>query len=208
MGSPPEKFWIEDPCVLITNFQPFPLKEMTKAEKLNALTRLCFLVGVGLYLYSYPYWFHFLAGSVILIIVFNALGTKRENFTVTPTYQGTDLIQTTVAPVFSEEWAVYPATYDIYENAASNEVEDLTPEPLTPQTYPYGQYLTRTNQLPMDEKQIHTLNGVADARSFANDQWTRHTVAFRENMTALYKKKLERRFRHNCNDTFSPFSSY
>jgi len=75
--------------------------------------------------------------------------------------------------------------------------------------YPYGQYLTRTNLLPSDEEATHMLNGgPRQAREYVNSNFARHTIAFRENMTRLYKKKLARRFRSNNNDVFSPFQGY
>lgn len=231
-----EKFWTEDPCVLFTNIRLFPLKEMTRDEKLNAITRLALVGAAAMYFYNdtKDYWFTFLLLAIIAILLIKfcaksegfsltsdeGSATKtvigetpldeslsvREDFTLVPTYANPDMHTTTIAPLFSEEWQIYPPAYDVYVNTPP----DVTfKAPLQPQLYPYGQYLTRTNLLPSDEYATHTLNGgPRQAREYVNSSWTRHTLGFRENMTRLYKKRLARRWRQNCGDTFSPFNSY
>lgn len=206
-----EKFWVEDPSILFTNFRPFPLESMSKDEKLNALTRMSFLVSGAMYAMKFEHWFKFLSISIITIILLKYTGkkdasTEKENFTLVPTYASPDMHTTTVAPVFAEEWQIYPPVYDDYVNTPTDVKFE---EPLLPQSYPYGQYLTRTNLLPSDEYGTHMLNGgPRQAREYINSAFLRHDLGYRENMSRLYKKKLARRFRHNCNDTFSPFSSY
>lgn len=206
-----EKFWVDDPCVLFVHIKLFPLPDMTKTEKLNCLTRLIIIVSGVLYFMEYKYWFTFLTLSILTILILKYAGSgkgdSKEGFTIVPTYSNPDYHTTTVAPTFSEEWQVYPPTYDLYENQPSTTTTFA--EPLTPQSYPYGQYLTRTNLLPSDEYGTHMLNGgPRQAREYINTSFLRHEMAFREDMTRLYKKKLARRFRHNTNDTFSPYSSY
>lgn len=225
----PEKFWAEDPCILLTNIRLFPLADFTQDEKLNALTRLAIAISVGLYFMKYEFWFTFLILALLGIILVKYSGMTKdgfsqkkdtgetenkvagetplvEDFTLVPTYASPDMHVTTIAPIFSEEWQVYPPAYDILVNTPP----DVTfEEPLQPQSYPYGQYLTRTNLLPSDEYGTHMLNGgTKQARSYINGAFLRHDLAFRDNMTKLYKKRLARRFRNNCNDTFSPFNSY
>jgi hypothetical protein len=205
-----EKFWAEDPCVLVTDLRFVPTANMNRDEKLNALARLSIIICIAMYFLHYKYWFTFLvlAFLVILLLKYVKKGNEdsKEGFTLTPTYTGLELDQTTVAPTFAEEWQVYPPTYDIYENYPPSVTFQ---EPLKPQNYPYGQYLTRTNTLPSDEFAMHMLNGSPrNAREYANSAFLRNTLAFRDNMTRLYKKKLARRFRQNCTDTFSPYHSY
>jgi len=208
-----EKFFVDDPCVLFTNIRLFPLAGMTKDEKLNALTRLSIAIAAVLYFMQYEYWLTFLILSILIIVLLKyaskdaeAATATKEDFTLVPTYASPDLQTTTVAPLFAEEWQIYPPAYDLYVNTAPSVKFE---EPLMPQSYPYGQYLTRTNLLPSDEYATHMLNGgPRQAREYVNGAFLRHELGFRENMTRLYKKKLARRFRHNCNDTFSPFQSY
>ena len=201
------KFWTEDPGVLFSTFAFFPMEDMTNDEKLNALTRLAILLAAGMYYIEYEHWLTFLAVALIGIVLMKYCGQKkREGFSIVPTYPGVEFGQTTVAPTFAEEWQIPPPAYDLYENTPPNATYD---EPMHPQQYPYGQFMSRTNLLPSDEYATHTLNGgQRQARNYANSSFTRHALGYRENMTRLYKKSLGRRFRHNCNDTFSPFSSY
>lgn len=130
-----------------------------------------------------------------------------EHFSVTPTYTGTDFNQTVVPPTYAEEWQIPPPAYDLYTNVP---YPDSFETPLRPQSYPYGQYLTKTNLLPSDEYYTHLgCGGARSAREYANSAFLRHDLARRENLTRIYKKKLARRYRHNgSNDVFSPFTSY
>jgi hypothetical protein len=185
---------------------------MTKNEKLNAITRLVFIITIVLYYFKYRYWSYFLLIGLGLVIVLKYAGVKTndevmENFTLTPTYTSTNFNQTTVAPTFAEEWHIPPPSYDMMINQAPPPVpfQDY----MKPQSYPYGQYMTNTNLLPSDEYYIHMGNGsTRQAKEYANNYTLRNDLAFRDNMTKIYKKSLARRFRHNCNDTFSPFYSY
>lgn len=214
------KFWVEDPCVLVSDVVFFPTANMTRAEKLNALTRLAFAIAVVMYFMKYKYWFNFAVLAALFgVILFyscqpqkdNEQETERENFTVTPTYVGADFQQTTVAPTFAEEWQVPPPAYDLYTQIPyPGPAADTFETPLQPQSYPYGQYLTRTNLLPSDEYYTHLgCGGARTAREYVNSTFLRHDLAFRDNMTRIYKKKLNRRFRHTSgNDVVSPYYSY
>jgi len=206
-----EKFWAQDPCVLFNNLRIFPTASQTRNEKLNALTRLAIILTSILYYIQYEYWFTFLILSLLIVLLLKYGGSKeadtvKEGFTITPTYTGLNLQETSVAPLFAEEWQIYPPAYDLYTNVPPPTSFEA---PLKPQSYPYGQYLTRTNMLPSDEYNIHMLSGgPRNAREYANSAFLRNDLAFRENLTRLYKKQLNRRFRHSCNDTFSPYYSY
>ena len=206
------KFWVEDPCVLFRTLEVLPTREMTKEQKLNALTRLVVLVALGMYFLQYDSWFLFLVLGILLLIGLNYVTDMKpyqplkEDFSIVPTYSGTDLQQTTVTPTFAEEWHVPPPAYDLYTQVP---VPSTFEEPLKPQTYPYGQYLTKTNLLPSDEYVTHTGTGShKTAREYVNSSFLRHDLSHRENMMRIYKKKLNRRFRHNCQDTISPYHSY
>ena len=229
-------FWAKDPCVLFQNFAVFPTPDMTKNEKLNALTRLAIVVSIIMYFMEYQHWFIFLILSLLVIVILayagdpEAFATKSmgsedsmsvdaeeesdttdgiERFTVTPTYVGTDFQQTVVSPTYAEEWQNPPPAYDLYTNVPSTMYPNTFETPLKPQSYPYGQFLTKTNLLPGDEYYTHLgCGGPRTARSYVNSTYLRNDLAFRDNMIRLYKKKLNRRFRQNSNDSFSPFNSY
>lgn len=207
-----EKYWVEDPCTLFTNLRVVPMNNMSKDEKLNALLRLSIIITIVLYFCEFTQWFTFLLLAVLANVLLKYVGDNRkskddkEHFTITPTYLGLDFEQTTVAPLFAEEWQIYPPAYDLYTQIPPPADFEA---PLKPQNYPYGQYLTRTNLLPNDEYHARMLNGgTRDAREFANDAWTRNTIAHRDNATRIFKKSLQRRFRMNCADSFSPYHSY
>ena len=231
MGSN-DLFWAKDPGVLFQNFAIFPTPEMTKNEKLNALTRLTIVVSIIMYFMEYQHWFIFLVLSLLVIVILAYAGdseafatkTKKpeeaeneesgiddgiEKFTVTPTYVGTDFMQTVVSPTYSEEWQNPPRAYDLYTNVPYLNNPDTFDTPMMPQSYPYGQYLTKTNLLPSDEYYTHLgCGGPRTARNYINSTFLRHDLSFRENMIQMYKKKLNRRFRQNNQDSFSPFNSY
>lgn len=235
MTTDSQKFWLSDPCVLFTDFAIVPTHEMTKAEKMNALTRLALIITGIMFFSKYKHWKTFGVCSVLLIVLlfFGTPDTRDvirkakkeasassdsssedetvvENFSIVPTYLGTDFNQTIVSPTFSEEWQIPPPAYDQYTQAPYTGAEKDTFEmPLTPQSYPYGQYMTTTNLLPSDEYYVHMgCGGTQNAREYANSTFLRHDLAFRENMMRLHKKSLARRFRHNTQDTYSPYHSY
>ncbi len=212
------KFWVEDPCVLFTDMFFFPTTNMTKEEKLNALTRLILIITLVMYIMEYKHWLTFLILSILIVVLLEYAGKKSsekfdkevEEFSIVPTYVGTDFQQTIVAPTFAEEWQIPPPAYDIYTQVPyPGESRDTFEMPLRPQSYPYGQYLTRTNLLPSDEYYTHLGCGSPKtAREYANSAFLRHSLSFRENMMRIYKKRLNRRWRNNCNDTWSPYHSY
>lgn len=244
-----EKFWMQDPSVLITNIRLFPVSCMSFDEKLNALTRLAIIGSIAMYVAKYENWLYFLLGS-LLVIGFAKIGSQKEGFSLDPipTFQDNSLGQTYLNPQFVEEWpAVLPDRDEDYipldDNTQQHDLFVGFEEPPR-EGRPHAQYFTRTNLLPSDEYNVlntslpSTLkvdgsdNGSDNtnqvirsnqnrgpwtanqggnaqaARDYANTAFTRNTIAFRDSMTSLFKKKLNRRFRQSCNDTFSPFNSY
>jgi hypothetical protein len=194
------------------------MEGMTKDEKLNALTRLAIIVSAVLYYMQYEHWFTLLILSLLVVVLIKFASKDegftakkddtKEEFTLVPTYASPDLHVTTISPLFSEEWQILPPQEDLYVNTPPTGRTFEEPYPV--QTYPVGQYLTRTNLLPSDEYATHMLaGGPKQARDYVNSAFLRHDLGFRENMTRLYKKKLARRFRNSGTyDVFSPFSSY
>lgn len=72
---------------------------------------------------------------------------------------------------------------------------------------PYGQYLTRTNQLPADENWERSRGTLSTARAFANSAFQRHRDAFQEDMTRIHKKKMARRYAQNLYTVSSAYTS-
>jgi hypothetical protein len=208
MNKEKEKFWPNNLCVLFTDFHIIPMGHMSKNEKLNALTRLVILITIVLFIMNISHWLIFILAAFGIIILLKSLNSsKKEGFSITPTYTGLDLQETEVAPLFAEEWSIFPNTYDLYTNVPDPDV--TYDEPLLPQSYPYGQYLSTTNLLPSDEYHTHMLNGgVKQAREYINSSFLRNDLAYRDNMTKIYKLGLARQFQQNSQDTFSPYESY
>lgn len=211
------KFWIDDPCILFTDLVFFPVADMTKEQKFNAFTRLAITIAIIMYAMEYKHWLTFLLLALLVIVVaFYASKSPSsdvkeniEGFSIVPTRIDDDFHNTIVAPTFAEEVRIPPPAYDEYSNITEL-VDPPFEEPLRPQSYPYGQYLTTTNLLPSDEYLIrqNPSGGAKSAREFAGSLYLKNRIAEQENMTRIFKKSLARRFRHNENDTFSPFSSY
>jgi uncharacterized protein DUF5762 len=212
MSDAKEKFWIDEPCSLFKSANVFPSNGLTKDQKLNALTRLALGIAIILYFLEYEYWLIFLILALLIIVLFHFINVQIEGFSVTPTYNSTDFQQTIVSPVFAEEWQIPPPAYDIYSATAPpgiSAAKGALGLDLQPQSYPYGQYLTKTNLLPSDEYMTHvSCGGTRQAREFVNSAFLRHDLSQRESLTRLYKLRLNRRFRNQCQDSYSPYSSY
>ena len=215
------KFWIEDPCILFTDIVFFPTSEMSKEQKLNALTRLAIVITIIMFALDYEHWLIFLLLSILFIIIaqYSTKGSidigegpggaaLKENFSIVPTRIDDEWTTVTVAPTFAEETRVIAPAYDLYEGVEF--IEPPFEEPCRPQSWPNGQYLSRTNLLPSDEYMVHMnpSGGAQSAREYVGSKFLAHDLAFRENMSRVFKKSLARRFRTNFNDTFSPFQGY
>jgi hypothetical protein len=177
-------------------------------KKLNIITAAGLICGGVLYVLKNEYWLHFTVGVLLIVVVAYYVAIKRrEHFSLVPTYTGTDFQQTVVAPTYAEEWQIPPPAYDLYTRLPP---QQSFKQPLRPQNYPYGQYLTKTNLLPSDEYYVHNnIGGTKQAREYINSTFLRHDLAFKENMSRILKKKLQRRFRSDTyHDVVSPFSSY
>lgn len=213
-NSEKTKFWIEDPAILFSDIVFLPTQGMTREQKLNAVTRLAVLISTGLYFSGQSEWLTFLLGSVLITTIINYSNKipnpiLQENFSVVPTRIGDDFESTIVSPSFSEEMRVPAPAYDLYTNVDLSSPDFY--EPVRPQSYPYGQYLTKTNLLPADQYYLdqNPSGGARSAREYAGSTFMKNDLAFRENMTRIYKKQIDRRFRHNMvGETFSPFNSY
>lgn len=80
MASAP--FWLERPSVLLDSFQFIPTREMTRAERLNALTRLLLIV-VLLLVFVGPrhVWLTVLViGLLAIVALYFFTGHRREGF--------------------------------------------------------------------------------------------------------------------------------
>lgn len=216
-----ERFWVEDISILFNRIQLIPTTNMTKPEQMNILTRLIIIATIILWFCKWQWWKEFAFISIITVIIFNynkigcdTTAPIREGFTVTPTFGPNDpaLAQTYISPLYAEEWQVNPELRST--RTLKTGVKKTYPSSTTlflnqkPRSYPYGQYLTSTNLLPSSEAQLAAASqsgkgmmnksmGLTSAREFANSEFLRNDLAFRENMMTTYKRKLNRRYAQN-----------
>lgn len=231
-----DKFWLEAPHVLFDSFDIVPKDAMSLNENLNALTRLVVVITIILISIENEHALKFLCISigVILFLKFSNgckmgnVNTKVEGYmTVPPTKGPADpsVEQTWISPVFAEEWEVNPALKtEVLEPIVVNDMNTSynsgllnTPDP-NGVSYPYGQYITQTNLMPMTEREINMvknkvgaetvfIGGAKSAREYANSEFTRHDIAFRENMIGVYRAKMNRRYAQNVGYTIDPYST-
>lgn len=199
-----EKFWINDPCVLLRNFNLLPEANKTLNEKLNALTRIVIIATVVMYCSDFQYWLAFLVLSIMGILVIKIMADKNvEGFSIPPTYVDGAEPMSTVPPIHAEEWQVPPPMYDEYTNAPPvtpcGDYEDDRPI--------FGQYVSSTRLFPYQNAEIAN-KPLNDAQLFMNDEFTRDTLQFRNDMTRTYINKLDRFYRHGCWDPISPYNTY
>jgi hypothetical protein len=200
---------------------------MTKDQKLNALTRLTIIVTAVLYWMKYEYWLTFFLITIfgIIMLKYATCKVEKEGFSFPPTYRGIDHQETVLAPTFAEEWQIPPVTYDLVDEVYDDDdygphnaygrdesqryvqLQDLGryKDPLSAD--PYGQYLTKTNQLPGDEEYERKQGSLSAARAYANDAFVRHRDAFQEDMTRIHKKRIARRYSQNLYTVSSAFTS-
>ena len=73
-----DPFWINDPSILFKKLELVPRKDMTNSERLNALTRLLFLITLGLYIMNNE---HYLTVLIIgLFLIFILQNKEKEGF--------------------------------------------------------------------------------------------------------------------------------
>jgi hypothetical protein len=116
------------------------------------------------------------------------------------------LYYTVTPPLYAEEWHVRPPAYDIYDSYPESNDDYESEDTKDPRDYPYAQYTNRINLLPRQAEKIRLFcNEKAKSQEYVNNLFTMDTIAFRENMTRILKKKLHQRYRHDCYDLFSPY---
>lgn len=74
-----DSFWLNDPKVLLANFDIIPNQHMTNTERLNALTRFLILVVLAMYFFGYEHSLTVLILGLLLIFVLKS-NHQKENF--------------------------------------------------------------------------------------------------------------------------------
>ena len=194
-------FWLDNPCILFTNLNFIPASNLSLNERLNALTRIVLVTTGVLYYIEYQYWSVFLLASLLIIFGIK-ITSKQEDFTIPPTYIEGAEPMTTVPPLFAEEWQSPPPIYDEYTNSppACPSYESGDDRPI------YGQYITYNNLEPYTANELSN-RPLDNAKLFMNDEFTRDTLQFRNDMSRGFVNKLDRWYRHGCYDQISPANS-
>lgn len=80
MGRP-EKFWLEEPRDIVARISLLPNPNDTWEQKLNAITRLIFVVAIILFLLKWKYWSVFLVlGLVFIVFIYLTKQEKSDIF--------------------------------------------------------------------------------------------------------------------------------
>ena len=83
-SSKNEKFWLEDPCILISNFCKFnPLGIFTNkqfANNMNAYTRLIIIIMIVLFVITKEITYIFIGLIIIVIIIIMYYSFKKDSF--------------------------------------------------------------------------------------------------------------------------------
>jgi len=207
-------FWLKNPCILVEEMAIFPNDSMDVDQRLNALTRLCLLISLGMWFFGYKYWVYFFVGSLVMIIAIKIWEKNiiKEGFTIPPTYTDGSAPMTTVPPLFAEEWQIPPPAYDVYNMSDVNNPYTLaateSQECLNQQPYPiFSQYLSDTTLLPHQEEEVKN-RPLVDAQMYMTDARTRDEIDYRNNISRLYTNRFNREYRHGCFDQITPYSSW
>ena len=129
---------------------------------------------------------------------------NKEGFSIPPTYVDGAEPMTTIPPLHAEEWQVPPPIYDEYTNAPAPEgkcYEYKEERPI------FGQYVSSHKLFPYQGNEIAN-KPLTDAQLYMNDEFTRDTLQFRNDMTRTFVNKLDRWYKNSCYDQISPYNSY
>lgn len=210
-----EKFWMNDPAILVKKFNLLPSLELSLNEKLNALTRIIFIITIIMLCFDFPYWYWFLIIGLLIIMAIKIIcskycdndrlrGNYNENFSIPPTYIDGSEPMTTISPIYSEEIQSPSPIYDTYDNASGPEgecgeiVED---RPI------FGQYISSNRLFPYQQGELNN-RPLNDSLLYMNNEWSRDQLQFRNDMTRTFINKLDRAYKLGCADSISPTNSY
>ena len=119
MSTTPDLFWMESPSALLNNLTLLPDCNMSKRERLNAITRLLIVVSVILFLLSgYQMWLTvFITGLVVIFLLYNFNIKNHEGFSFPLNYNMNMFPQTfsRMIPQISQYINPYVANFPQYQ---------------------------------------------------------------------------------------------
>lgn len=200
-----QKFWIEDPCILVTDFNIVPMASLSMNERLNALTRLILIITAGMFFYQQKHWLIFLlVGMMVVFFIKISSEARKEGFSIPPTYTDGAEPLTTIPPLHAEEWQSPPPIYDEYTNIPPYEGRCGTYKEERPI---FGQYVSSNKLFPYQQQEVRN-RSLGDAQLYMNDEFTKYELQHRNDMIRNYVNKMDRLYRHGCYDAISPTNSY
>lgn len=186
-----EKFWLEHPLSLFTNFDILPERSMCTSSKLNAATRLSLVIALVLYFAKIENWYLFLAVSLTFIVLLKYVFCKqlsREEYTSIPTLN----------PVWYHDQSTPIESIDsrcgedfelISDDASyiENDIEYVDDEFQPRRFFGVSNLMPGEEEQPenLDRKQLQQLNSC----KFAD-----RTVEARESIVHIFKKQMAERF--------------
>jgi len=155
----PEPFWLDSPSILLTNLELVPTCDMTKEERLNAITRLLLIVSFILFiLVKSSLWLTVLvSGLVVILIIYFFNVKRRQGFRMRPS-----LYAPVVGALVSTKATVGVNTVSPLINTVA---PVIAPTPLNPQRFVHtGTVGTETKLKPRTT--ICNLNGIKPTVTF------------------------------------------
>jgi len=151
----PEPFWLDSPSILLTNLELVPTCDMTKEERLNAITRLLLIVSFILFiLVKSSLWLTVLVSGLVVILIIYFFNVKRR--------QGFRMRPSLYAPVVG---ALVSAGATVGVNTVAPLINTVAPTPLNPPRFVHtGTVGTETKMKPRTT--ICNLNGIKPTVTF------------------------------------------
>jgi len=199
------KFWVEDPCILLLDPVFIPSPGQSRDQKLNALTRLVILVTVILYMCEYEHWLLFLVVAILVIVIIHSVSKNRkddsekskEHFTFTNRYSDMPYertpdggFMTTLPPPQAETNLLPPMNYDTGTTELV-EVEGFNSGDLGDSYMTHTSLLPETEMTIVDSQPPMSLNKAMD---YANNSWIfQRDINHRQDMINRFRRVMNQR---------------
>lgn len=185
-----EKFWLERPIDLFSTFDILPEKSMCTGSKLNAATRLAFVISAVLYLSKIDEWKIFFFGTMAMLIVAFFIcrkNEKREGYSdvqvLNPVW-----FHDQSTPIESVVDNMCDDDYELVDNDVyTNDVEYIDSD------YKPRRYFGVSKLMPdeedrydgFDRRQLQRIN---------TEKYADRIVESREASVSIFKKEIQERF--------------
>lgn len=191
-----EKFWLEHPASLFSNFDILPERSMCANAKLNAATRLVLIISIVLLFSKINDWYMFLLAGISLVLFLKyAVCGQRENFTELPLQPlNPILVHSQTTPIESID-AINDTECGDYEmlgedggdSTPINDVEYVDEQYKPKRYFGYSNLMPHEEEVPegMDRKQLQYLN---------TNRYAERMCEARDATTFFIRKEMQERF--------------